>query len=87
MSASTGHNLHLSPDQQQRGTEALIMALRSGRPEHSPESEPVVVMLNGPEMVFLLDDGERVAFDAAELLSSDPFRAALADLLRFEEAA
>lgn len=51
----------------------VVMALRAGRAEHTPESEPVVVDTDDPRVVALtLDDGERLELDATEL------RAALA---------
>ena len=48
----------------------LICALRAGRPEHTPESEPVLIETVGAAVVFALDDGERLEFDRVELLSA-----------------
>jgi hypothetical protein len=48
----------------------LICALRAGRPEHPPESEPVLIEAVGEAVVFALDDGERLEFDRVELLSA-----------------
>ena len=45
----------------------LVMALRAGRPEHTPEAEPVLVSRDGESVVLELDDGERLELDAAEL--------------------
>jgi hypothetical protein len=46
----------------------LLMALRAGRPEHSPESEGVIVDTDADGSVVLeLDDGERIEIDAREL--------------------
>lgn len=44
-----------------------LTADRSGRPEHHPESEPVLVDHDGSRVVLILDDGERLAFDRSEL--------------------
>lgn len=47
---------------------SIVMVLRAGRPEHAPESEPVVIDVSGDGGAELwLDDGERLIFDAAEL--------------------
>jgi hypothetical protein len=48
-------------------TETLIMATRAGRPEHTPEAEPVLVELAGDTVVLTLDDGDRLELDASEL--------------------
>lgn len=48
----------------------LICALRAGRPEHPPESEPVLIETVGEAVVLVLDDGERLEFDRVELLSA-----------------
>ena len=45
----------------------LVMALRAGRPEHTPEAEPVLVSRDGESVVLELDDGERLELDALEL--------------------
>ena len=46
----------------------LTMATRAGRPEHTPEAEPVVIDTDRPGAVVLhLDDGETLEFDAGEL--------------------
>lgn len=45
-----------------------LMALRAGRPEHTPEAEPVLVDTDTPGVVrIILDDGEFLDFDAVEL--------------------
>ncbi len=50
---------------------SLLMALRAGRPEHTPEAEPVVVDTDAEGAVVLeLDTGETVEFDRAELLAA-----------------
>lgn len=49
------------------GKETLLMATRVGRPEHTPEAEPVLCELRGTHVVLTLDDGEQIAFDAGEL--------------------
>lgn len=45
----------------------LVMALRAGRPEHTPEAEPVLVTVDDQNVVLELDDGERLELDLAEL--------------------
>ncbi len=50
--------------------ETLLMAERRARPEHTPEAEPVLVRSAGGEVLLVLDDGEALAFDAAELRSA-----------------
>lgn len=46
-----------------------LMALRAGRPKHTPEAEPVLVDTDTPGIVRLvLDDGDVVEMDATELL-------------------
>jgi hypothetical protein len=45
-----------------------LMALRAGRPEHTPEAEPVLIDTDTPGVVRLvLDDGDVVELDAIEL--------------------
>lgn len=51
-------------------TERAYCALRAGRPEHTPEAEPVLIETVGEAVVFVLDDGERLEFDRVELLSA-----------------
>jgi len=46
------------------------MAVRRGLPEHSGESEPVLVTRQGGEVVLTLDDGEELVLDALELASA-----------------
>ena len=48
----------------------LLMGLRRGLPEHSGESEPVVVQRVGGDVVLTLDDGEEIVLDALELTSA-----------------
>lgn len=55
----------------------LLMALRAGRPEHTPEAEPVLVSVRGESVVLELDDGERIEVDHAELIASIGERRAL----------
>lgn len=43
----------------------LLMAHRGGPGEE--EAEPVLVEVMGPRAILRLDDGDEVAFDAAEL--------------------
>ena len=45
----------------------LLMALRAGKAEHTPEAEPVLVSRDGESVVLELDDGERLELDAMEL--------------------
>jgi hypothetical protein len=45
----------------------LLMATRAGRPEHAPEAEPVLVAQTSAEVILVLDDGEELRFDQAEL--------------------
>lgn len=47
--------------------ERVLSALRAGRPEHTPEAEPVLVEVRDGTATLTLDDGETVAFDAREL--------------------
>ncbi len=54
-----------------------LMATRAGRPEHTPEAEPVLVETDGELVVLALDDGERIEFDRRELLSALGFGRAL----------
>lgn len=49
------------------GNSTLLMGLRRGLPEHSGDSEPVLVMRNGGEVILTLDDGEQLVLDALEL--------------------
>jgi hypothetical protein len=51
----------------ENGDVTLIMGLRRGLPEHSGDSEPVLVMRNGGEVILTLDDGEQLVLDALEL--------------------
>lgn len=52
-------------------TGTSLMATRAGRPEHTPEAEPVLVDTSTPGLVLLtLDDGEEITFDRSELLSA-----------------
>jgi hypothetical protein len=45
----------------------LLMATRAGHPEHTPEAEPVLVAQTSAEVILVLDDGEELRFDQAEL--------------------
>lgn len=45
----------------------LVMATRAGRPEHTPEAEPVLVAQTSSEVILVLDDGEEIRFDKSEL--------------------
>lgn len=45
----------------------LLMATRAGRPEHTPEAEPVLVAQTSTEVVLVLDDGDELRFDLREL--------------------
>lgn len=51
-------------------TETLVMALRAGRAEHTPESEPVTIEGDGQVVRLELDDGETIEFDREELLAA-----------------
>jgi hypothetical protein len=46
------------------------MGLRRGLPEHSGDSEPVLVLRNGTEVILTLDDGEQLVLDALELANA-----------------
>ena len=48
----------------------LITALRAGRPEHTPEAEPVLMAVHGSTVTLTLDDGETLSFDLGELLDA-----------------
>ena len=45
-----------------------VMALRAGRPEHTPEAEPLLVTVEGDEVLLELDDGDQLTCDRSELL-------------------
>lgn len=48
-----------------------LMATRAGRPEHTPEAEPVVVDTDDAGVVRLqLDDGDEITLDRRELLAA-----------------
>lgn len=47
--------------------DTLLMVTRSGRPEHTPEAEPIVVVVEGDTCRLLLDDGEEIVCSASEL--------------------
>lgn len=49
---------------------SLICALRAGRPEHTPEAEPVLIETVGDAIRLTLDDAEILEFDRVELLSA-----------------
>lgn len=51
-------------------TDRLITALRAGRPEHTPEAEPVLIDVGESTATLTLDDGEALVFDLAELRSA-----------------
>jgi len=52
-------------------TVTYLMATRAGRPEHTPEAEPVLVDTRTPGVVVLrLDDGEEITLDSVELLAA-----------------
>jgi hypothetical protein len=58
---------------QQRSVEddtTLLMGLRRGLPEHSGESEPVLVTRARESVILTLDDGEQIVFDALELAAA-----------------
>jgi len=50
--------------------EEFIVATRRGRPEHSGDSEGVLVHVEGQTIMLVLDDGEQLIFDASELRSA-----------------
>lgn len=52
------------------GDVTLLMATRRGLPEHSGDAEPVLVERAGGSVIFTLDDGEQLVFDALELSSA-----------------
>ena len=52
------------------GDSTLLMGLRRGLPEHSGDSEPVLVLRNGAEVILTLDDGEQLVLDALELANA-----------------
>lgn len=48
-----------------------LMVTRAGRPEHTPEAEPVIVDTDSPDVIVLrLDDGETIEFDRLELVAA-----------------
>ncbi len=49
-------------------SQTYLMATRAGRPEHTPEAEPVIVDTDTPNVVVLrLDDGDEITLDSSEL--------------------
>lgn len=48
---------------------ALVLT-RAGRPEHTPEAEPVVIEATADEVILTLDDGETLTLDRRELLAA-----------------
>lgn len=63
------HNHRCAKGDQPRGISepVLLMATRAGRLERTPEAEGVLIEKRGDDLVFTLDDGEEIAFNAAEL--------------------
>lgn len=48
-----------------------ITILRAGRPEHTPEAEPLIVDTDdGATVRLVLDDGDELVFDRVELLAA-----------------
>lgn len=48
-----------------------LMAMRAGRPEHTPEAEPLLVDTDHDGVVRLvLDDGDTLDIDRVELLAA-----------------
>ena len=66
MTARDRHNLHESS---YPPAQAFIGGERRGRPEHSPEGLDCLVDYRGGQLALILDDGERLTFDAAEFAS------------------
>ena len=63
-------NRESSYSSQQKSAEdetTLLMATRRGLPEHSGDSEPVLVTRARELVILTLDDGEQIVFDALEL--------------------
>ena len=50
--------------------EQFLTALRAGRPDHTPEPEPVLLHAFGESVVFEVGDDERITFDRQELLEA-----------------
>jgi hypothetical protein len=46
------------------------MATRQGRPEHTPEAEPVLIAWTEHQLILVLDDGEELRFDRTEFEAS-----------------
>lgn len=44
-----------------------LTCLRAGRPEHTSDSEEVLFDCDGRTLTLIMDDGQRLEFDAAEL--------------------
>lgn len=76
------HNLHESSHAQ-----TLVVGDRAGRPEHSPEPCEFLLDYAAGVLTIISEDGERWSLDAAELVASEPIRAALNDTLGLREAA
>lgn len=49
---------------------SLVIVNRSGRPEHTPEAESLLVETEGERVVLRLDDGEELECDRGELLAA-----------------
>jgi hypothetical protein len=60
----------LSQQRSVQEPQTLLMGLRRGLPEHSGDSEPVLVLRNGTEVILTLDDGEQLVLDALELANA-----------------
>lgn len=52
----------------------MITALRAGRPEHTPEAEPVLISVAGEAVTLTLDDGCTLTFDRMELRRATAYR-------------
>ena len=71
MNTGMQHNRrNMSDKAQSQIREEFIVALRRGRPEHSGDSEGVLVHVEGQTIMLVLDDGEQLVFDAGELRSA-----------------
>ena len=66
-------NRDSSQSRQQQSVEqdsTLLMCTRRGLPEHSGDSEPVLITRAGDQVILTLDDGEQLVLDAVELSSA-----------------
>lgn len=73
MSAAPVHNARFDERQSPSGVEPreeFLTVEHAGRPEHTPDVEGVVLRIETEHITLMLEDGERLVFDATELRSA-----------------